>query len=67
MSVEQHEDDEAINNRNQSFSVAKSFTSALVGIGIEQGLFKIDDNICQYYSKWDCSDKNDSRKFIQCR
>jgi CubicO group peptidase (beta-lactamase class C family) len=58
---EAYDDDEAVNEINQSFSVAKSFTSALVGIGIEQGLFKLEDNICQYYDAWDCSDKKDKR------
>ncbi len=37
-------------SRHPSYSVAKSFTSALVGIGIDQGLFEsVDEPIFHYY------------------
>jgi len=57
-----------INSRHVSHSVAKSFTSALVGIAIDKGLIKgIDERICQYYKEWDCKDKDDLRSRITIR
>jgi CubicO group peptidase (beta-lactamase class C family) len=57
-----------INSRHVSHSVAKSFTSALVGIAIDKGLIKdIDERICQYYKEWDCEDKDDLRSRITIR
>ena len=51
--------------RHESFSMAKSFSSALVGIAIEQGLLSgTDETICEYYSTWDCADANDPRTRI---
>lgn len=34
--------------RHLSWSVSKSFTSALVGIAVERGALKLDDSICEY-------------------
>jgi CubicO group peptidase (beta-lactamase class C family) len=57
-----------INSRHVSHSMAKSFTSALVGIAIDKGLIKdIDERICQYYKEWDCKDKDDLRSKITIR
>jgi len=57
-----------INSRHVSHSMAKSFTSALVGIAIDKGLIKdIDERICQYYKEWDCKNKDDLRSRITIR
>jgi CubicO group peptidase (beta-lactamase class C family) len=57
-----------INSRHVSHSMAKSFTSALVGIAIDKGLIKdIDERICRYYKEWDCKDKDDLRSRITIR
>jgi CubicO group peptidase (beta-lactamase class C family) len=52
--------------RHESFSMAKSFSSALVGIAIEQGLLTgIDEKLCTYYpTDWDCNDATDPRSRI---
>ena len=40
-----------------SWSTAKSFTSALIGMAIEQGLIgSVDDKACLYLSEWDCDE-----------
>ena len=57
-----------INSRHVSNSMAKSFTSALVGIAIDKRLVKdIDERICQYYKEWNCKDKDDLRSRITIR
>jgi CubicO group peptidase (beta-lactamase class C family) len=57
-----------INSRHVSHSIAKSFTSALVGIAIDKGLIRdIDERICQYYKEWDCKNKDDLRTRITIR
>jgi len=57
-----------INSKHVSHSMAKSFTSALVGIAIDKGLIKgIDERICQYYDEWDCNDEDDLRSRITIR
>jgi CubicO group peptidase (beta-lactamase class C family) len=52
--------------RHQSYSMAKSFSSALIGIAIEQGLVaSVDEKLCTYYpTYWDCSDTSDLRSKI---
>jgi CubicO group peptidase (beta-lactamase class C family) len=51
-----------------SYSMAKSFTSALVGIAIDKGLISgLDKKICRYYDDWDCNDQNDLRSRITIR
>jgi len=51
-----------------SHSVAKSFTSALVGIAIDKGLISgVDEKLCQYFDQWDCDDKDDIRNKISIR
>lgn len=57
------------NTRSESYSMAKSFTSALVGIAIEKGLLSgVEEKICQYYSDvWDCDDAADPRTRIQVK
>ena len=40
-----------------SWSTAKSFTSALFGLAIEQGLINsVDEKACNYLSEWDCNE-----------
>jgi CubicO group peptidase (beta-lactamase class C family) len=53
-------------SRHDSFSMAKSFTSGLIGIAIEEGLIESTDaKLCEYYpSEWDCSDTSDPRSRI---
>ena len=51
-----------------SHSMAKSFTSSLVGIAIDKGLIaNVDARICQYYDAWDCSNVEDLRSRITLR
>lgn len=51
--------------RHESFSMAKSFTSALIGIAIDEGLLPgVEAPICQYYDEWDCDDSSDGRRLI---
>jgi len=57
-----------INSKHTSASMAKSFTSTLVGIAIDKGLIKgIDERLCQYYEDWDCEDQDDFRSRITIR
>jgi CubicO group peptidase (beta-lactamase class C family) len=42
-------------SRHESYSVAKGFTSALVGIAIGKGLLSgVDEPICKHYPAWGC-------------
>ena len=52
--------------RHESYSMAKSFSSALVGIAIGEGKIKdVDEKLCMYYpDSWDCSDTSDPRSRI---
>ena len=57
-----------INKKHISHSMAKSFTSTLIGIAIDKGLIKgLDEKICQYYGEWDCDDEDDTRSRITIR
>ena len=57
-----------INKKHISHSMAKSFTSTLVGIAIDKGLIKgLDERLCQYYDEWDCDDEDDTRSRITIR
>jgi CubicO group peptidase (beta-lactamase class C family) len=57
-----------INSKHVSHSMAKSFTSTLIGIAIDKGLIKgIDEKLCQYYEDWDCEDEDDFRSRIAIR
>ena len=55
--------------RHISHSMAKSFTSTLIGIAIDKGLISgIDAKLCQYYEDWDCDDADvDTRAKITIR
>ena len=52
--------------QHESYSMAKSFSSGLVGIATAEGKIKsIDDKICASYPmQWDCSDTTDPRSRI---
>lgn len=49
--------------RHESYSMAKSFSSTLIGIAIDQGLVaSVDEKLCTYYpTYWDCADTSDPR------
>jgi CubicO group peptidase (beta-lactamase class C family) len=52
---------------HESYSMAKSFASGLVGIAIAEGKLKstMDEKICEYYPmQWDCSATSDPRSRI---
>lgn len=55
--------------RHESYSMAKSFTSALVGIAIEAKLLTgVDQRLCEFYGDypgWSCSDTSDLRTHIK--
>ncbi len=54
-----------MDQRHQSYSMAKSFTSGLIGIAIEQGLLPgADATFCTYYDEWDCADDSDPRSRV---
>lgn len=49
--------------KHSSHSMAKSYTSALIGIAIGQGLIEsVDAKVCQFYEEWDCDDQDDIRR-----
>jgi CubicO group peptidase (beta-lactamase class C family) len=52
--------------QHESFSMAKSFSSALVGIAIDEGkISSTDYKLCEAYPmQWDCSDMMDPRSRI---
>ncbi|MET0390001.1 MAG: serine hydrolase [Polyangiales bacterium] len=52
--------------QHESYSMAKSFTSGLVGIAIAEGkIMSTDDKICAAYPmEWDCNDATDPRSRI---
>jgi CubicO group peptidase (beta-lactamase class C family) len=55
-------------SKHVSHSMAKSCTSALVGIAIDKGLIKgVDERVCQYYDEWNCNDEGDFRSRIAIR
>jgi CubicO group peptidase (beta-lactamase class C family) len=53
---------------HESYSMAKSFSSALVGIAIGQGLLDgVEERVCAYYPSWDCNASADPRSRIEIR
>lgn len=51
--------------RHESYSMAKSVTSALVGIAIDRELLSgTDRRLCEVYDEWDCADDADARSRI---
>lgn len=40
------------NNRHLSWSVAKSYSSALVGVAVKEGLISLDESICTYLPEY---------------
>lgn len=63
--VEAYKSEAAANTPHLSYSVAKSWSSALVGIAIGEGLLNVNDRVCQFFSEWDCDDASDKRSRIQ--
>jgi CubicO group peptidase (beta-lactamase class C family) len=56
-------DDFTMNSRKESFSVAKSFSSALIGIAIDKGFIKgVDKTVAKYYSQWQTADTPEAKK-----
>jgi CubicO group peptidase (beta-lactamase class C family) len=55
-----------MSSTHESYSMAKSFASALIGIAIGEGKLKsTDEKICTYYPEdWDCADPSDPRSRI---
>jgi len=50
-------------SRHESFSVAKSFTSALIGIAIAKGLIKsVDQRVSDFYPEWQKPDTPEAKK-----
>lgn len=51
--------------RHESFSMAKSVASALIGIAIEHGMLPgTNRRLCEVYGEWDCADGSDPRSRI---
>ena len=58
-------DNFTMNSRHESFSVAKSFSSALTGIAIGQGLIKgVDETIAKYYPQWQTPETPEAKKHM---
>jgi CubicO group peptidase (beta-lactamase class C family) len=56
------------NSVHVSHSMAKSFTSTLIGIAIDKGLIEsVDEKLCRFYPEWDCEDTKDLRSKITIR
>lgn len=54
-----------VNSRHESFSVAKSFSSALIGSAIGQGLIKgVDEIIAAYYPQWQTPETPEAKKHM---
>jgi CubicO group peptidase (beta-lactamase class C family) len=53
-------------SRHQSFSMAKSFSSALLGVALAEGKVpSVDEKLCKYYpAEWDCNDPSDKHSTI---
>ncbi len=54
------------NTRHESYSMAKSVTSGMIGIALGEGKIpSLDEKICKYYpDKWNCNDSSDPRSRI---
>lgn len=55
--------DFTVSSRKESFSVAKSFSSTLIGIAIDKGLIKgVDETVAKYYPQWQTADTPEAKK-----
>lgn len=55
----------AADTRHESYSMAKSFSSALAGIAMNEGVLTgVDQKICNFYPEWDCSATTDPRSRV---
>lgn len=66
VAVEKYTGSFTATSTHESYSMAKSFTSGLIGIAISEGkLASTDAKICEAYPmQWDCADANDPRSRI---
>lgn len=54
--------------KHESFSVAKSFSSALIGIAIEKGLIRsVDEKVAKFYPEWQKPGTPEAQKRITIR
>jgi CubicO group peptidase (beta-lactamase class C family) len=55
-------------SHHDSWSVAKSFTSALIGIALDRGLIgSVDDEVYQFYPQWQTAETPEIKKRITVR
>ena len=55
-------------SRHESYSVAKSFTSAVTGIAIDQGFLSgVDEKVARFYPRWQSLPAGDCRRDIELR
>jgi CubicO group peptidase (beta-lactamase class C family) len=61
IAAERYTEEGGVMTQHISYSMAKSFASALRGIAIEQGkIASVDEKLCQYYpDTWKCDDPGD--------
>jgi CubicO group peptidase (beta-lactamase class C family) len=65
---ESYFDDWTVERPHASYSVAKSFTSALVGIAVDRGLIGgVDDEVYTFYPQWQTPETPDVKKQITVR
>jgi len=56
-------DDFGMNSRKESFSLAKSFASALIGIAIDKGLIRgVEETVAEYYPQWQTAATPEAKK-----
>lgn len=52
-----------MDSRHESFSIAKSFSSALIGIAIDQGFIEsVDERLSEFYPQWQTPGTSESKK-----
>lgn len=57
-----------MNSRHESFSVAKSFSSALIGIAIAEGLIKgVNETLAKYFPRWQTPETPEAKKRMTIR
>ncbi len=55
-------------SRHESFSIAKSFTSALIGIAIEKGFLKgVEEKVSKFYPEWQKPETQEAKKRVTIR
>lgn len=52
-----------MDSRHESFSIAKSFSSALIGIAIDKGFIEsVDERLSEFYPEWQTPGTSESKK-----